>query len=233
MLVWQGLFLIVAQPLFLASPVQTFAALGRIIAQKASWLRIGNSAARIFAGYLFAQCLGIALAGIAYAVPLLRELLHPAMTFLKSIPMASIIVLLLAWFSSSGISLFISAFVVFPLVYFTTLGALTRVDEGILEMARLHRAPRYKRLRYIYVPAVLAEAPGMLASTIGMGVRAAIAAELIGVPDGTIGEAIYKAKLYLDIADLFAWTILAVLLCFALEKGLRRLLGGLERKAIG
>ena len=42
-----------------------------------------------------------------------------------------------------------------------------------------------------------------------------MAAEVIGVPSGSIGEKLYNAKIYLNTPDLFAWTIV---ISFVFEK---------------
>lgn len=51
-------------------------------------------------------------------------------------------------------------------------------------------------------------------------------AEVIGIPAGSIGEKLYKAKVYLETPDLFAWTIVIIavsvglirFLCLCLEE---------------
>ena len=45
-----------------------------------------------------------------------------------------------------------------------------------------------------------------------MAWKAWVAAEVIGLPSGTIGEKLYDAKVYLNTVDLFCWTVLIVLL---------------------
>lgn len=57
-----------------------------------------------------------------------------------------------------------------------------------------------------------------------MGLKSGIAAEVIGVPDGSIGEGLYLSKIYLDTADLFAWTITIILISVIFEKGILLLL---------
>lgn len=43
-------------------------------------------------------------------------------------------------------------------------------------------------------------------------------AEVIGVPKGSIGEKLYHAKIYLNTPDLFAWTIVIILISVLFEK---------------
>ena len=45
-----------------------------------------------------------------------------------------------------------------------------------------------------------------------------IAAEVLGRPLTAIGTKIYESKVYLETADLFAWTLVIILLSVALER---------------
>lgn len=217
-MIWQGLFILIDQPLFLASPEETLRVLAERVTQVETWRILGNTSERIVLGYLLAMLLGILFASISYVSQIFEELVKPMMMLMKSIPVASFIVIALAWLSAKNVSGFITGFVVFPLIYFHVLDALRRVDEKLLEMCQVFQVRNRKKWKYIYVPQIMEEFPEILRLTVGMGIRSAIAAELIGVPEYSVGEAIYKAKLYFDIADLFAWTILAIFLCWVLEK---------------
>ena len=67
----------------------------------------------------------------------------------------------------------------------------------------------------------------------GLAWKSGVAAELIGMPDGSIGLELYHAKLYLDTPALFAWTLVIVLGSLACERlfaALLRLLLGGKRK---
>ena len=46
----------------------------------------------------------------------------------------------------------------------------------------------------------------------GLAWKSGAAAELIAIPTGSIGEKLYNAKVYLMTGDLFAWTLLILLL---------------------
>ena len=71
---------------------------------------------------------------------------------------------------------------------------------------------------------------------LGLGLcwKAGVAAEVIGVPTGSIGEKLYHAKIYLNTPDLFAWTIVIILISFLFEKlflGLvRKIMQAIERR---
>lgn len=56
---------------------------------------------------------------------------------------------------------------------------------------------------------------------------------MIGVPEGSIGEKLYHAKIYLNTPDLFAWTLVIITISFLFEKcflwGLGRIIQWIER----
>lgn len=43
-------------------------------------------------------------------------------------------------------------------------------------------------------------------------------AEVIGLPEHSIGEHLYMAKIYLETADLFAWTLVIILVSAVFEQ---------------
>ena len=52
----------------------------------------------------------------------------------------------------------------------------------------------------------------------GLCWKAGVAAEVIGIPGGSIGEKLYHAKIYLNTPDLFAWTIVIIGISVLFEK---------------
>ena len=54
--------------------------------------------------------------------------------------------------------------------------------------------------------------------SLGLCWKAGVAAEVIGIPKGSIGEKLYEAKVYLETPDLFSWTLVIVLISVIFEK---------------
>ena len=86
------------------------------------------------------------------------------------------------------------------------------------KMATVFKMPLGRRIIYIWIPRIK---PFMLSAcsiALGLSWKAGVAAELIGIPDGSLGEMLYYAKIYFNTLDLFAWTIIIVLLSISFEK---------------
>lgn len=107
---------------------------------------------------------------------------------------------------------------VFPPVYLSTLEGIRRTDRQLLEMARVYRVPLSRRLAGIYVPQVLPYFRSAVSAALGLCWKAGTAAEVIGLSGGTIGERLYTAKVYFQTPDLFAWTVVIVLISALFEK---------------
>ena len=223
LLVWQGgsMALMAALPgggLLLASPVQAALRLLELLPSSAFWRAAGNSSLRIFGGFLISCALGVVLAALAAGRPRLQELLAPPVAVVKAVPVASFIILALVWLDSRSLSLFISGLMVFPPVYLNVWEGLRQTDPKLLELARVYRIPLSRRVWGIYLPQVLPYFRSASSLALGLCWKAGAAAEVIGLPAGTIGERLYTAKIYLQTPDLFAWTAVILALAAAFER---------------
>ena len=227
LLVWQLGAFAVDNPIILVGPWETVLALGRLIPDRDFWRSIAYSFGRIAVGFGAAFGAGIILGSCGYALAFVRDLLEPVMTLLKSIPVASFVILALIWAGSGNLSVLIAFIVVLPMIYVNTLAGLGSTDRKLLEMAEVFRMPMGRKIRYIYVPALLPYLKSGCRIALGMCWKSGVAAEVIGVPDHSIGEKLYMAKIYLDTGDVLAWTLVIILVSIVFERAVLGLLGRL------
>ena len=207
--VWQGAALLVHAPILLPSPLQVAGRLSALVVTADFWGTVG---------FLLALAAATVLAFGAGRFSLLEILLRPYVLAIKSVPVASFIILALIWLQTSQLSLFISFLMVFPVLYTNVLAGIRSADRQLLEMARVFRVPWKRRVRMIYLPAVEPFLLAGCATSLGMSWKAGVAAEGIGVGGGSLGERLYDAKIYLMTADLLAWTVVIVALSAGFEK---------------
>ena len=229
--VWQGVSMAINQQILLVSPVQVLIRLAGLVVTLQFWGAVLFSLLRITGGFLLGAGTGVILASLSARFRRVEELLAPALLTIKSIPVASFIILALIWFSSRNLAVLISFLMVLPVIYTSTLGGIRSADGQLLEMAKVFRIPPARTIRYIYLPQVYPYFHSACCAALGMSWKAGVAAEVIGMPQGSIGERLQQAKTYLDTPDLFAWTLVIVLLSLAVEKLFLRLLD-LGRRAL-
>ena len=216
--VWQITAVCVDNFLLVVTPLQALRAIIVLAGQVEFWRSALGSLWRIAAGFLLGAVLGLLLAAVSYRYRLAEEILRPFMVFCKAVPVAVFAVLLLIWWGASPLAVAVCFLVVFPNIYLNTLEGLKSADAELIEMAEVFRLPFATRFFYIYRPALKPFLLSAFQLSLGMSWKSGVAAEVIGTPLHSIGGALYLAKIYLDTADLFAWTAVIIVLSVLFEK---------------
>lgn len=216
--VWIFAASLVAQPLILPGPGAVALALLRLVCDGGTWAILAGSGARILGGLaLAAVCVGV-LAGISSRSRTFARLVAPALSFVKATPVACIVVLLLIWLGSARVSIVAVFLMALPGVYFSLVEGLMQADKPLKQMFRLHGVRGWRLFCAHTWREVLPFVLSCARAVIGMSWKAGVAAELIGMAVGTVGERIYQAKLLIETADLLAWTVLVVAASWACER---------------
>lgn len=224
LIVWQVAADCVGRPIFLVGPKETAAAFCRLIGESLFWKAVWGSTFRIAWGFFAAFFLGIFLAAISCRFPLFGDFLSPILMLMKTIPVASFVILALLWAGSDQLTLVVSFFVVFPVIYRNTVAGIRAADPGLLEMARVFRMKPLQIAWQIERPALAPYLVSACELALGMAWKSGVAAEVIGTPDFSIGEKLYMAKIYFSTDELFAWTLTILILSFLFEKLMMSLL---------
>ena len=225
--VWQAAAMAIGQEVFLVSPVQALRCLLRLLPQADFWHRVGFSAGRILLGFGLGVVCSAALAVAAEICPAAEVLIAPVLQLVKATPVASFIIICLIWMSSSRLSIFISFLMVLPIVYTNVLQSIRSADRQLLEAVSIFRLSWPKRALYLWLPQLKPYLLSACTVSLGISWKAGIAAEIIGIPAGSIGRMFYDAKVYFNTVDLFAWTVIVVVISVLFEKGFLALLKGI------
>lgn len=218
LMLWWGLSLWMKNDILLATPPRVIVRLMELLAEGAVLSAAGTTLGRIALGFFTGCVIAIVLATLSAKWSFAEEMFSPIISLLTAVPVASFAVLLLIWWGSSFLAVAISFLMVLPAVYVATLQGIRSVDPKLLEMARVFRMPLWNRLFYLYRPSVKPFLTSSLKVSLGMSWKSGVAAELIGVPEHSLGEQLYLSKVYLDTPGVFAWTAVVVLLSFCFER---------------
>ncbi|MDO5445006.1 MAG: ABC transporter permease subunit [Eubacteriales bacterium] len=230
LLLWQAAAMLLNQKLLLASPADVIQRLFSIWREPAFFASVLFSFVRICAGFLLGFTVGVILAVISGKYSAVKILLQPVMATIKSVPVASFIILALIWLNSSQLSVFISFLMVLPVIYNNVLSGIQSIDPKMLQMADVFRIPWGKRFLFIWLPTIKPQLTAACSTALGLAWKSGIAAEVIGIPSRSIGEMLYSAKVYLNTVDLFTWTVIIVVISVLFEKFFMMLLRLFYRK---
>lgn len=236
LLVWQGGSMALAattggKMLLLASPLSALLRLLQLAGTVGFWQAVAASAARILGGFLLSCLVAVVCGALSVRFRRVGELLAPLVAVVKAVPVVSFIILALIFFDARNLSVFIAGLMVFPPVYLNVRSGIAGADRQLLEMARVFRVPWHRTVWNVYIPAVLPHFRSAAALGLGLCWKSGVAAEVIGLPAGTIGERLYTAKIYFETPDLFAWTAVIVAVSVGFEKLFLAGVDALGRKA--
>ncbi len=218
---WELLSLWV-DPIFIASPLQTARAFGRLAVDGSLWTELLITLKRLVIGLAVGAGLGWIVGLLAGLAPRLRSFLEPLRWVGMTVPAVVIAVLALLWFGLGDLSvIFVVAAIVAPSMYVNTVSGVLAIDPRLVELSQVYRFPRRLRFTEIYLPGTAAPALAGLTLATGVGVRAVVLAEVLGAMSG-IGHAFGRAKSNLEMSEVYAWVVLLLALMAALEFGLLR-----------
>ncbi|WP_227846585.1 ABC transporter permease subunit [Clostridioides sp. ZZV15-6598] len=230
LIVWQISSMIIGQEILLVSPFSSLKRLFELSMKFEFWQSILFSFIKITTGFILAFIIGIISAIIASNKKNFRILIEPLILTIQSIPVASFIILSLIWISSKNLSIFISFLMVLPVVYRNILDGINSISRELNDMAKVFKVSRIKKIRYIYLSEVAPYLRAACSVSLGLCWKSGIAAEIIGMPANSIGENLYKAKVYLNTPDLFAWTIVIIIISICFQKGFLSLIDYLLKR---
>ncbi|MBR1440126.1 MAG: ATP-binding cassette domain-containing protein, partial [Lachnospiraceae bacterium] len=215
---WQIIAILVHNPIYFAAPADVLVALTEKMGDRSFWMSVTGSLLRILGGFFGAFFLAFLCAFAAHNRNWVKDFLSPFIMFLKSVPIAAVVVILLIWWGPKYLVLCISLMVVFPNIYLNMQAGLQHARTDLLEVAKVFGFRKIDTFLWIYRSAYLPHLHSAMSVSLGMCFKSGIAAEIIGLPEFSIGEQLYRDKIYFHTAGVFAWIIVVLCLSTITEK---------------
>ncbi|AOY75281.1 ABC transporter permease [Clostridium formicaceticum] len=215
---WQITYFVLQRDIYLPSPLSVFTQLKELVFLRIFWESIAYSIYRVILGVFLSTILGITMGIVCSAYRFVYNLVNPLMVAIKSTPILSFIIIALVWFSSSHVPIFTCFLMCFPIIWTNIMTGLANVDPKLLQMAKLYRIKKRMIVKKIYLPTIIPYFSTACITSLGLGWKVSVAAEVLSHPKNAIGSQLYSAKIYLDASGLFAWTLVIILLSLLFER---------------
>lgn len=230
LIIWEIISLIVGKELLVPSPISVFERLLSLIITGNFWAQIGTSLLRIIIGYVAAIAAGIILGVITAFSEILNSFFEPIAKIIRATPVVSFILLLFVFVAKDNIPAVTAFLMVLPIVWLNVYDGIKHSNKKLLEMAAVFKISKKKKALKIYIPSVMPFFLTAVKTGMGLAWKSGIAAEAIVNPNFGIGTMLHDSKIYLETTDLFAWTVVIIILSIILEKILIKLVNRLMEK---
>ena len=217
--------MIIGKEVLFPSPADTVRTLTMLLAQPEFYKTVLFTFIRIVSGFLLGTITGIALGIITSSFEVIGDILKPLISIVRAAPVASFIILALAWIKTGMVPVFISFLIVVPVMWSNISEGISSTDSKLLEMAEVYDFTFFKKVTKIYIPSVMPYFRSAVIIGAGLAFKSGVAAEVIASPAFSVGQRLYDAKVYMETAELFAWTAVVIELSIVFEKLLVRFIG--------
>jgi len=208
---------IIQKPIILPSLTLVFSELIRIIFDSSFMIIIQATLLRTILTFLFVFAISLVLGILSGYFKRIEWLLLPIVTLLRTVPTISITLILLIWFGKEFGPIMIMGLVVFPILYELVLGAMKQIDQDLLDVCLLFGATKFEKFKALYYPQLLKTLSSGIQATIGLSFKVMVMAEVMAQSSVGIGQMLNYEKTYLNIAAVFAWTTILIVLVMIFE----------------
>ncbi len=218
LIIYQLISLAINKNLLVPSLYSIVMAFFSLCSKKVFWVTVLFSVLRILFGFLSAVIFGVIIAGISYFFKHINTFLYPALSVIKATPVASFIILAILWIKTGYVPAFISFLTVLPIIWSNVFQGLNQTDKKLIEMADVFEFGFLKKIKMIYIPQITPYFKTACITGLGFAWKSGVAAEVISVPNLSVGRRLYEAKIYIETSELFAWTFVVIILSILFEK---------------
>lgn len=220
---WQLLSWQMAQPQLIPSFPDLIRALFRLVYSPGFLVSIGTTCLRACVGLLLSLAAASITAFLLNRSEAIRFLFMPWLSLLRSVPVISFILLALIFLNPEMIPLLIAFLTMYPLLTENLLKGLMNRRDSWKMLARQFHLNAWNCLFQINYPQLKPYLFSGLASAAGFGWRAIIMGEVLSQCVDGIGKRMKEAQVFIDVPELIAWTLVAIVLSWLTDKLISRL----------
>jgi len=206
-----------------SSPTDIVAVIWRWMSSGFLWPHLGATVQSMLLGLVLGLAAGAALGFLVIFVPLVGDVVEPAMGTLNAVPRIVFYPLLALWLGlgiPSKVALVVT--IVLFVGFFNTLGAMREVDRMLVAQVRLLGASPGAMLRHLYLPAALWWIVVSLRTSVGLAFVGTILGEYMGSLRG-VGNVIMGAQNLFHTSEVMAGLVLTVVLAGLIDAVLSHL----------
>ncbi|MFA5283287.1 MAG: ABC transporter permease subunit [Bacilli bacterium] len=186
-----------------------------LLANWNTYTALAGTLMRLLISFFFALISGSILGIIAGLNRSFRSFMRPLIVILKTIPTAAVILILIALMRPIFAPIIIVFLVIFPIIYESFVSGIANIDDAIMYSLKIDGVSRQRGIVKVMLPLCKPYILLGIASSIGLGMKVAIMAEILSGSDSVpgIGRMIYQsAVIDVRMDYVLAISLLAIII---------------------
>lgn len=214
---WLIIAIVVDSEMIIPNPWEVIKNLFSIIFSNTFFVSVSKTLNRTIISFVIGLVIAMILSVTASLSPPLSKMYAPLIIIARATPTMSIILIAMVWLKSDFSPILTGFLISFPLLYSGIYSAINGIDSKLLEMAKIYKVNSWQIVKNIYYPMTAPYVFDSMASTLSLTLKVIIAGEVIAYTKDSIGINMFLSKIQIETAQLFAWTIIAIVLGYLLE----------------
>ena len=159
------------------------------------------------------------LATLSFRFSYFKKIINPYITIFRTLPLISIIVLLIITVGTKISAFVVTLLVLAPLIYQNVLEGLESVPEDIVNAYRLDSKFNINVLFKLYVPQIVPSIKTALISSIGLGFKVLVMSEFISGTNYSLGYSLKDSyQNNIEMVYVYAWTLILIIISLIITK---------------
>lgn len=222
LLLWQLLALSINKSVILPFPLEVIKEMLVMLKDAQFYQTLLMTLSHVIIVVIVSAILAFFLSYLGYQKTVIDEYLSPLITILQAIPNISFIILVLVWTSSLQTIYIVLFLVIFPLLYNNFIEGFKSIGNDLEDIIWLYHPPFQYKFLHVYLPLIRPSFLAGMKSSLSLGIKVAVMAEILaGLPYG-VGRAINYARIQFEMANVFAWTGWLVIMILFIDYILKR-----------
>jgi len=228
LLLWQTAYWIINKDIYFPSPFSVAISILSLVKNPQFYMIISSTTLRVFISFLVSAVLGVSLGYLCGVNKKAYDIFEPMIIFIRSTPIISIIIIAIIWFSSSNVPIFTGFLMCFPIIWANMVEGIRNTDKKLLERCNLYNVVKMEIFKKVYIKASIPYLSAGFSSALGIGWKVVAAAEALSLPKYGTGTNLFNSKIYLQVPELLAWTVIIILISYIFEILVKKLFKRIE-----
>ncbi len=208
---------VVDNTIIFPTPTTILEAFFNLLKTKETYIIIGSTLLRLLISLIISFIIGATLGVLAGKFNFLNLFLRPFITIFRSLPLASIIVIIMIILGFNKSPYIICMLMLIPIIYEAFLNGTLNLNKELMEVWRLESNFNERVIFKIIFPLSKPFIKTAYTQSVGLGIKVLVMAEFICGTKNSIGRALTNSANYLEYDKVFAWSLIAIILVIIVE----------------
>lgn len=223
LIIWQLFSSSLDNQYILPAPLLVFYSFIELLLEGSTYLIILLTLTRLILALIASTLIAIILGVIAGNYKSFEYFLKPIVSSLRTLPVASVIIIIIILIGNDFSLYLITFLMIFPLVYEAAKDGIINISNDLKDSIALEGHHPLVIMTKVQLPLALPFIKTALFQSLGLGFKVIVMAEFIIQSTKGIGNELYKGSISINYHLVFAWTLIIILLVMIMEFLIKKL----------